>query len=176
MLSDEALHERLRRGELGAFDALYERHKRPLFGFVARLLSDRSEAEDVLHEVFLSLLRSAPTGLRSVRAWLFEVARNACSNRLRARGRAARALVAHAAEPPAFEPGPEHALEALEASEALRRAVERLPPPLAALYAMRARGLSYEELAQALGLPLGTVKSRLHETVARLREETKHEV
>lgn len=174
MLSDETLCARLARGDLAAFDALYERHEKPLFGFILRQLADRGEAEDVLHEVFLAILHERPLGLRSVRAWLFEVARNQCLNRLRARGRRVRALEAVAVEPPAPRPLPDDALAELQASSALEQAVARLPPPLAQLYALRARGLSYDELARTLAIPVGTVKSRMHEIVTRLREEMNH--
>ena len=71
--SDEALYARLRRGELAAFDRLYERFERPLFGFLRAQLGDAAEAEDVLHEAFLAVLRAgcAPAELRSFRAWIF---------------------------------------------------------------------------------------------------------
>ncbi|MBI5517278.1 MAG: sigma-70 family RNA polymerase sigma factor [Deltaproteobacteria bacterium] len=172
MLSDEALHERLLRGELGAFDQLYDRYHRPLFGFIRRHLADAHEAEDVLHETFLALLREREGGLQaaSLRGWLFQVARNLCLNRLRSRRRGARALEAQGSEAPMVET-PDHALEGRETAERLRRAVEALPAGLSELYALRAGGLSYEELAEALAVPVGTVKSRMHELVRRLREE-----
>lgn len=174
MQSDEALFEQLARGDVAAFDALYARHERPLFGFVLGHLGDRQEAEDVLHDAFLAVLRERRRGAPApgcVRAWLYQVARNLCLNRLRTRQRAARALdqVVHAPAPPAVHP--EHALLDRQATAALRVAVEQLPAPLAELYRLRSGGLSYEELAQVLELPLGTVKSRMHEMVTRLREE-----
>jgi RNA polymerase sigma factor (sigma-70 family) len=173
MPSDEALYERLLAGDLGAFDALYERYERPLFGFVRRHLADAAEAEDVLHDTFLALLRSGDEGrsTRSFRAWIYQVARNLCFNRLRSRRRAIRAIekMARSPEPPAEEP--EHALLERESAEAFRRAVARLPTPLGELYALRAGGLSYAEVAEVLAVPLGTVKSRMHDMVGRLREE-----
>jgi RNA polymerase sigma-70 factor (ECF subfamily) len=179
MLSDELLYARLLRGDLGAFDVLYERHERPLFGFILRHLGDQQEAEDVLQDVFLTVLRERHTDrkLGSVRAWLFEVARNQCLNKLRGRRRATHALERLRNEPPLTAASqPELPLDDREVSEALRDAVDRLPEPLARLYELRTQGLSYEELASALSLPLGTVKSRLHEMVARLREEMKHDL
>lgn len=172
MRSDEALYESLLRGDLDAFDALYERHARPLFGFVRRHLADAHEAEDVLHETFMALLRERDAGRSAVslRAWLYQVARNLCLNRLRSRRRAARALEAAAPTPSPAE-HPDHALEARQTSEQLRAAVARLPVALAEIYALRAGGMSYEELATVLAVPQGTVKSRIHEMVSRLREE-----
>src|SRR5688572_7303363 len=113
MVSDEALFEQLVRGDLAAFDTLYARHERPLFGFVVGHVGDRQEAEDVLHDAFMSVLRegrraNAPDCFR---AWLYQVARNLCLNRLRSRQRAARALENVARAPASIEvAAPEHAL------------------------------------------------------------------
>ena len=175
--SDEALYQRLLEGDLGAFDLLYERYERHLFGFICHQLGDAAEAEDVLHEAFLAVLkqRDAGQGARSFRAWLFQVARHLCLNRARterraskAKDEAAQSLLAKAVHEPT---GPEQALEQRQRAEVLHAAVSRLPEALGALYRLRASGLSYEELAEVLGVPLGTVKSRMHELVNRLREE-----
>ena len=180
--TDEALYERLLRGELAAFDRLYERYERPLLGFVRAQLGDAAEAEDVCHEAFLALIRARGEGteLRSFRAWLFQVARNLCLNRVRSRRRADRALEAAAREPElapaALAPhtaamGAGAGAGAAADPAAVRRALERLPPALAEVYQLRARGLSYDELAAVLEVPVGTVKSRMHEMMKRLREE-----
>ena len=175
MLADETLYARLLEGDLGAFDALYERHERHLFGFILRQLGDRSEAEDVLHDAFLAVLRERRTGrtMGCFRAWLFQVARHLCLNRQRSRQRAARAMDAAAHAPAAPAAHPEHAILERQATEALRLALARLPGPLAELFHLRAGGLSYEEMAQVLEVPVGTVKSRMHEMVSRLREEVR---
>ena len=65
----------------------------------------------------------------------------------------------------------EQVLEHRQTADALKQAVAKLPAPLSELYHLRAGGLSYEELSDVLGVPLGTVKSRLHELVKRLKEE-----
>lgn len=173
MRSDEALHEALIQGDLRAFDALYERHAGPLFGFIRSYHLDAVEAEDLLHEAFLGLLKDR-AGVRPaghLRAWLFGVTRNLCLNRIRSRQREGRAFetLSHSESPPP-EP-PDHALGAQQDREALSQAVKTLPVELSELFTLRASGLSYEELAHVLGLPLGTVKSRMHQLVKRLREE-----
>lgn len=169
MDSDESLFERLLAGDMAAFDRLYERYERPLFGFVRLRVGD-AEAEDILHEAFMAVLRERErrSEVRSFRAWLYQVANNLCRNRSRSQKRAAAARVDVA---DVAEPGADAALDAHQRTERLRRAVARLPQPLAEVYRLRAAGMSYDELATALDVPLGTVKSRMHEMVKWLREE-----
>ncbi len=173
MISDEALYERLVAGNLAAFDQLYERYERPLFGFILKHVRDRAEAEDLLHEAFLGVLRHKKSAPGSLRAWLFQVARNLCLNRSRATGRADRAIAVIARD---NEPSAEPAHQQLERHQAVVRlleAVEKLPANLSELYHLRTAGLSYEEMAEVVQAPLGTVKSRMHELIDRLRTEMK---
>jgi RNA polymerase sigma-70 factor (ECF subfamily) len=171
MDSDEALYDRLRAGDLAAFDRLYERYERRLFGFIRTQLRDVHEAEDVFHETFLAILDTRPD-IRSFKAWLFQVARNICLNRVRSRQRAERALETAAAlvAPPDDNPMPR------ADDPSLRAAVARLPPGLAEVYQLRASGMSYDELADVLEIPVGTVKSRMHEMMRRLREVMSHDL
>jgi RNA polymerase sigma-70 factor (ECF subfamily) len=173
METDERLYQRMVAGDLGAFDVLYARYERSLFGFIRRYLRDRAEAEDVFHEAFLGVLHAGTIEFKegSFRAWLYQVARNLCLNRLRKVARGARAGATVAATEPEFDGGVHDAIERGQASVALGRAVEKLPEPLAEVYHLRASGMSYEEMAHVLGSPLGTVKSRMHELVRRLKEE-----
>ena len=175
MDSDERLYERLKSGELAAFDLLYARYERRLFGFVISYLADPHEAEDVFHEAFLSVLRSREVqfGRASFRSWLYQIARNLSLNRLRARERWQRVVRAARGEWPA-SPGderPDEKLAAVETAQALSHALERLPVGLSEVYHLRASGLSYEEMAQVLDVPLGTVKSRMHEMLTHLKKE-----
>jgi RNA polymerase sigma-70 factor, ECF subfamily len=172
--SDEILYQMLARGDLGALDTLYGRYERHLFGFILGQLGNRQEAEDVLHDTFLALLRDRddercpPTCFR---AWIYQVARNLCLNRGRSRRRAAQAMDAVAHIPASSPEAPDDALAVAQSSEALRRAVARLPTPLSELFQLRAGGLSYEEVARVLDIPVGTVKSRMHDLMSRLRAE-----
>lgn len=175
MQSDEALYERLLDGDIRAFDLLYQRYERALFGFVCAHLRDHHEAEDALHETFMAVVRERDAGreIRTFRTWIYQVARNLCLNRARARERAARAVerAAVVRELDSAESDAQHQLEDHQQAEALREAVGRLPRALAEIYQLRAAGLSNHELAQVLAIPVGTVKSRIHEMVRRLREE-----
>ena len=173
MESDERLFERMRGGDMAAFDALYLRWERRLFGFIRAYLDDAAEAEDVFHETFMTVLRAPADFSRgSFKAWVHQVARNAALNRLRSRRRGDSAKERHASETPmTASPTAPAALEARETERALLAAVGRLPKSLAEVYRLRASGLSYEEMSEVLAVPLGTVKSRMHQMVAELKKE-----
>lgn len=173
MQSDEVLYQRAREGDMAAFDSLYQRYEVQLFGFLVRTLASREDAEDVFHDAFLNALRSREVRFEegSFRSWLFRIARNLCHNRRRSGERGARA-VASLPEPSDI-PTAEGALVRRELFEALEGAVARLPPALSELYHLRSSGLSYEEMAEVLSIPLGTLKSRMHQMVTLLREEVK---
>jgi RNA polymerase sigma-70 factor (ECF subfamily) len=171
MESDEHLHARIREGDLAAFDTLYARYEGPLFGFLVATLRDRPEAEDALHDVFLRALETPPAHLSGggFRAWLFRVAKNHTLNRWRSRSRGAAATKNLEAAPRPATARDQLVRRVLHV--ALEGAVERLPETLAEVYRLRSSGLSYEEMAEVLETPLGTVKSRMHEMVKLLRED-----
>lgn len=173
MRSDESLYEQLAGGDMAAFDELYRRYERPLFGFIRRYLADAAQAEEVFQEAFLAVLRERhkPERKLSFKAWLYRVARNLCLNRLRSHDREARAFEAVAGAPPPDGHGPESELIRADTAEALRRAVAQLPAHLAEVYSLRVSGMSYEGVAQLLNIPIGTVKSRVNAMLRSLREE-----
>jgi RNA polymerase sigma-70 factor (ECF subfamily) len=104
-----------------------------------------------------------------VKAWLFQTARNASLNRLRSRERRTRALSVPDGAAPVRNA--DEQLSSAQAGVALQRAVDRLPEGLNELYRLRASGLSYEQMAEVLAIPVGTVKSRMHEMVSQLKKE-----
>jgi RNA polymerase sigma-70 factor, ECF subfamily len=172
MPSDETLYLQLVGGDMAAFDELYRRYEGRLFAYIVRQLGDRGEAEDVYHEAFMAVLkeRRSSRELSSFKAWIFQEARNLCRNRQRARDRSRRA-VESASLAPASSPHAEQLLAEREAPLALQRAALQLPEPMADLYRLRTAGLSYDEIAETLDIPLGTVKSRMNAMLGRLREE-----
>lgn len=181
MDTDEALVERVRGGEIAAFDLLYERHEARLFAYLRAVLGDRSYAEEVLHDAFLAALRDRAAAFDregAFRAWLYRIARNHALNRRRAEGRYARQARAIAGAPaddppPSVDARGDRALEVRELEDALTAAIGRLPPNLGELWHLRTSGLSYEQIASVVDAPLGTVKSRMHQMVSVLREELK---
>ena len=176
MESDEALLQRVRDGEIDAFDRLYERHEGRLFAYLRAVVGDRNDAEEVLHDAFLSALKDRNAVLDregSFRAWLYRVARNMALNRRRGESRYDKRVAAVAlveSEPP---PHADALIEKHQLEVALQGAVAKLPPNLGELWHLRTSGLSYEQIASVVDAPLGTVKSRAHQLVVVLREELK---
>lgn len=158
--------------------ALYARFARPLFRFLLAMTGRRETAEDVLQETFLRVWRAGPAYEPSAAAstWLFTVARNTALNALaRERGRPVTwdDLEREGAGPGTVAAGdaPDAALEAAEQADALRRALGRLPPGERAVVSLAVdAGLRYAAIAAALGIPEGTVKSRMASAVRKLRE------
>jgi RNA polymerase sigma-70 factor (ECF subfamily) len=168
--TDSELIERTGAGDRDAFDQLYRRYARPVFGLALRRLGDRTRAEDAVQETFASIWRSAKS-YRAERGpgapWLFAVARNAIVDRTRGRY-----------EPPAEAPdlasdeaGPAERAESGWVAWRVHRALEELPEREREVIALAYwSGLSQSEVAEFLGSPLGTVKPRTRAALARLAE------
>jgi RNA polymerase sigma-70 factor (ECF subfamily) len=174
MEADEVLYARVKRGDIAAFDELYERYSRPLFAFLRAQVGSRADAEDVFHEAFLATLESDEVVFDhgSFRTWLYRIARNIVLNRVRSQGRRA---VAHVKLSVGDEPTPaaDERVADVELHRALDGAIARLPTRLSEVFYLRSSGLTYEEMATILGIPLGTLKSRMNQMVDVLREELK---
>jgi RNA polymerase sigma-70 factor (ECF subfamily) len=172
-LSDLLLVERVReRDDARAFDEIVRRHKNRIFSYVCRMTHDAPDAEDLTQEVFLRAYQSIQRfrADAAVDTWLYRIATNLVIDRFR---RNKRAL-------PLWEPldeeddtigslpdtsrenDPEATVQLDELQQQVRKAVSTLPPKLRGAVVLHdIEGLSYEEAAEALGCPVGTVKSRL---------------
>lgn len=166
----EALLEKARRGDERAFAALLRLHQDRIFDLLVRMLGDRAEAEDVTQEVFLSFHKALPgfRGDAKISTWLFRIAKNHCLNRIKYLGRRGgdRHVALEVADDPARGEGPEppdRALERRRRDEQVQAAIATLPEEQRLVVVLRdIEGLDYEEIAEVLEQPLGTVKSRLH--------------
>ncbi len=186
--SDETLLARLREGDREVFGTLVRRYERELFGYLRRYLGDDDLADDVFQNTFLQVflkIRQYEPG-RAARPWLYAIATNQAIDALRRRNRriADRPSDTIAApdedgEPrPLFEllPAAGHApaevADRAEQAELVRAAVGRLPELLRqAVLLVYFQGLKYQDAADILGIPVGTVKSRLHAALMKLTEE-----
>jgi RNA polymerase sigma-70 factor (ECF subfamily) len=171
--ADEVLYHRVWAGDLRAFDLLYRRYEVRLFGFLLRMVHNHHDAEDLFHEAFLSVLRSRQVTLdrASFATWLYRIARNVALNHLRAQRRRSAAYASHDSLPVPDGAVADEALAQSESAQQLGRAVDALPPTLAEIYRLRTSGLSYEEMAARLQLPVGTVKSRMNQMTSRLQAQ-----
>jgi RNA polymerase sigma-70 factor, ECF subfamily len=168
--SDAELIQRAGAGDRSAFDTLYRRYARPVFGLALRRLGDRGRAEDAVQETFASIWRSART-YRPERGpgapWLYAVARNAIVDR----GRARPEPPADAPDEASGEPGPPDRAEQSWIAWQVHRALEELPEREREVIALAYwSGLSQSEIAEFLGIPLGTVKTRTRAALQRLSE------
>jgi len=171
---DSELAARLGRGDESALEALYDRYGGLGFTLAVRILNDRLLAEDVVQECFLSIWRSASgfdPGRSSFRSWFVTVVRNRCFDKLR--GRAAQPKIAaevEVADRPGADDVPGTVAQTFTA-ERVRSALAGLPPEQReTLELAYYGGLSHSEIADRMGVPLGTVKGRIRMAMGKLRE------
>jgi RNA polymerase sigma-70 factor (ECF subfamily) len=171
---DLALIERIVRRESSAVADLYDRYSRLLYGLIFRILRDRSEADEVLQEVFVSIWNRAASydvALGSPAAWLVRIARNRAIDRRRANTARVRAVESLPLELESNE-NPEVSALIAEQQRVVARALDAIPREQRDLieeaYYL---GLTQSELAQRHKLPLGTVKTRIRSGLLTLRQQ-----
>lgn len=187
--TDEQLVEEHLSGDTQAFRALIERYHDPLMRFLHRLTGQRQLAEDVFQDAFLQVHQSLEgfDRTRRFKPWLFTIAANKGRDALRKIGR--RPAVSLSAstggdDAPAFVdlmsidmPHASTRIEQAEQSAMVQRALDRLSPRLKeTLLLAYFQKLSYAQLSDMLGIPLGTVKSRIHAAVASFAQSWQEEV
>ena len=165
---ERALIERCRTGDDIAFSELVDRYKNLVYGVVWRMVSDRSQTDDLAQEVFLKVYRGLPyfRGDAQLSTWIFRIVANVCSE-ARSRRRAVVPALTDLREPGAID----HAFADFELRERLDKAIAQLPDNYRLLIAAHyLEGVQYEALAEALNMPIGTVKTHLYRAKRRLRE------
>ncbi|MEB3222470.1 MAG: sigma-70 family RNA polymerase sigma factor [Candidatus Sericytochromatia bacterium] len=173
--ADAALVARAQDGDMKALEALFRRHHGPIHQLVHRMVHGAPEAEDLVQEAFLKAFRGLGGFRRhsSFKTWLYQIATNTCLNHL---ARAERRYQHDSLDATLGEEGgltlgerleahgqtPEEAATAAEVYRQVERALAQLSPEFRAVLVLRdVQDLSYEEIAESLGINLGTVKSRL---------------
>ena len=174
--SDEELIEACRAGEASAFDVLVGRWEDKIRGACWRVLGSEDEARDVAQEAFFKAYRALSGFKQEARfsSWLYQIAINLCRDRLRRRRTCAAVSLEEleASGPVLVEPraGAQEALIREDLAGAVRRAIGGLPPEQREVVILKEyQGLTFLEIAQALEVPVSTVKTRLYRGLGQLR-------
>jgi RNA polymerase sigma-70 factor (ECF subfamily) len=170
---DQQLVERVQRGDKAAFDLLVVKYQRKIFRLLSRLIRDTAEIEDVAQEAFVKAYRALPNfrGDSAFYTWLYRIAINTAKNYLVSQGRRApTSTQADVEDAETFDDGdhlrdlntPDSMLVTKQVAEAVNRAIDTLPEDLRTAIVLRElEGLSYEEIAESMQCPIGTVRSRI---------------
>lgn len=170
--ADLELVERVKQGDKKAFDLLVLKYQQKVANIISRYIHDNSEVFDVSQEAFIKAYRALPKfrGDSAFYTWLYRIAINTAKNHLAARGRRPPADDVEAITAEQMDAGgplrdvdtPERLLLQDEIARTIRHAVSELPEDLRTAITLRElEGLSYEEIAEAMECPIGTVRSRI---------------
>jgi RNA polymerase sigma-70 factor (ECF subfamily) len=162
---------RARQGDLAAFEEVVRRHQRRVYGVALRIVRSHDVADDVAQEAFVRAFRSLDRFElgRPFGPWVCRIAANLAVNHVRSPRAREEGLPEGHAETPSAEPGPLAAVLDAEAQRVLDEAVGALAPEQRAVFVLRAvEEMSYQEIAEALGISPGTVMSRLFRARERL--------
>lgn len=185
-VTDEQLLSAHRAGDRDAFAQLVKRYERELFLFLVRFLGDRAAAEDVFQESFLQVHQSAEQFdmARRFRPWLFTIAANKARDLMRLQARRPTAPLQASISPGDDDSGeyidlvraaselPDSALQTRELTEQVQRVVAGMPSHLREILLLSYfHGFAYKQIGEILDIPLGTVKSRLHASVAEFAKK-----
>lgn len=181
---DQLLVEQCQGGDMAAFDDLVLRYKDRIYNVVYRFLGHHEDAQDVVQEVFMRAYRGIQDfqGRSQVYTWLYSIAGNLARNALRDGGRKGRdqgtslnrleedaPTVAQQAT--RVDASPDRIAERHELNDVLQDCIELLPEHYRMVFVLRTfEQLSYDEIAEAVGCPAGTVKSRLNQARRQLRD------
>jgi len=175
--NDELLMLRVRDGEVEKLGVLYERHRTALFNFFVRLTGSSTVSEDLVHDVFLRMLKYRHTfeGGNRFTSWMYQVARNAHCDSWRKRQHEV-SLDARASDEreavPSADPAPDLKLRQSQETTLLQTALDGLSlESREVLILSRFQNLKYEEIARILDCGVGAVKMRVHRALGELREK-----
>lgn len=171
---DRDVVARCRRGELGAFEELYQRHSSRLYNVAYRMTGSAADADDLLQDIFLQIYRRLETfrGDSALGTWLYRLAVNCCLDHLRSKQGKQQKATGFLEDLDQVEPAapgswrPDTVLDRME----LERAIAQLPPSYRAAFVLHdVEGLEHHEVGETLGIAVGTSKSLVHKARARMR-------
>ena len=170
--TDQQLVERVQQGDKRAFDLLVIKYQRKIMSLVSRFVKDMAEVEDVTQEAFIKAYRALPRfrGDSAFYTWLYRIAINTAKNHLVAKGRRPPSVDVDHEDAIYFESdnllkqndSPESALLTEELGACVQKAIKSLPADLRTAVMLREYdGMSYEDIAEVMSCPVGTVRSRI---------------
>ncbi len=181
---DAQLVERVQAGDKRAFELLVSKYERRVLRLIGRLIRDPAEMEDVAQEAFIKAYRAIPQfrGDSAFYTWLYRIAVNTAKNHLATQGRRPKPIgdFHSGEEGESFDVEdvvedintPDAVLHSRQVAETVNAAIEALPEDLRAAITLREiEGLSYEEIAQAMDCPIGTVRSRIFRAREAIAEQ-----
>jgi len=181
--SDEALLAAYRSGDSSAFETLLRRYRHPVFNFVLRFVRERGPAEELYQDTWLKVIERCDDfrGDAKFSTWLYTIARNLCvdhQRKMRFRAHASLDAANPGSSPSAGEraanPGPstEQLAAARRTGDRIARAVQALPDEQREVFLLRQlQALAFHEIAEIVGVPTNTVKSRMRYALERLRQD-----
>jgi RNA polymerase sigma-70 factor, ECF subfamily len=175
---EHELVERCRRGDEGAFQELVNRYKDLVFALIARSTADLSRAEDLAQEVFFRVHKGLPyfRGEAKLSTWIYRIVVNVCQLEQQ-RQTPVESLDDERTDARKATSTPDRQFSDLEVRDRLEKAIARLPANYRLLIAAHyLEGVQYEDLADAMNLPLGTVKTQLHRAKRQLRRLLENEL
>ena len=170
--ADQQLVKRVQQGDKRAYDLLVLKYQHKIFGLISRYIRDHAEIQDVAQEAFIKAYRALPNfrGDSAFYTWLYRIAINTAKNHLVSRGRRPPSTDIDVEDAEHFEgdsplkdiENPENALFGSELKAVLDKAIEDLPSDLRTALTLRElEDFSYEDIADVMGCPVGTVRSRI---------------
>lgn len=182
-ITDEHLFARFIEGDENAFNELVERYYRQIYRFLVRFTGQEHLAEDLIQEVFVKLYKAATTfdSSKRFRPWIYQIAANTARDNLRSAGRNGKRVsflnTGEEAETtldqlvPGVAASPDEAIIERETSEKVKETLMQMQDQLREILILAYYNqLPYKDIADSLGIPLGTVKSRLHKAVSTFGE------
>ena len=186
-VTDKQLVARVQKGDSRAFDMLVLKYQHKIFSLIGRYVNDADEVQDVAQEAFIKAYRALPRfrGESAFYTWLYRIAINTAKNYLVARSRRPPGTDVDIADAEQYEAGgalrdienPENALYGAELKAVVEAAINELPDDLRTAVTLREfDGLSYEDIADVMDCPVGTVRSRIFRAREAIDKQVREQI